>query len=554
MTSAPSPGGPSWQREPATSTPPADRPASSSFFRWVRGLDITRAPDRWVGGVSGGVARRTGLDLALVRGLIVILAVFGGIGVLLYGLAWALLPEPDGRIHVEQAGRGSWTSGLTGAAVLVAIGLWRPNLPFLGDGGAGGLLWTLFWIGAVVLFVYWIVNRSANGPAVAATTPAGGTRGFGRDTDPSEPHGWSGPVPFDSAPAPFGPPGADTPPPAERTAATVSADAPTGGATEPTTTSTTPEWNDGDQGGAGAMHQTSERATTPLPPYSAALTQPLPAASSLPYDSRQESWSGSPSSWTGPSSPYPAPASGGAGAPPSASTSRAGRPRPARPSGSVTALLIGGAIIVAATLLALDYVDVLELANPAVVALAGSAIVLALGVIALGASGRTSGVVGLAAALATISALLSSFTVLGGDWIVAQESRTTATSLRDASAGYSIMAAHTTIDLSELPRPSTDLTVPLTSLASAVTVVVPDDTPVEIRTRMALGNAGAASEAPPGGSRSEFTDREGVLQLGNGELNPDAAGSALILDVRGALSEVSIVTAPSTSTSTGDTP
>src|SRR5919205_1495461 len=101
-------GGPPWQDRSMTSEPSVNpsgepsgspggsgsRPAGNSFFAWLRGLGIVRGEDRWIGGVASGVARRTGLDPILVRGLFILLAVFGGIGVLLYGAAWALLPEP----------------------------------------------------------------------------------------------------------------------------------------------------------------------------------------------------------------------------------------------------------------------------------------------------------------------------------------------------------------------------------------------------------------------------------------------------------------------------
>lgn len=586
MTSAPTPGGPSWQQKPAAPNP-AERPASSSFFRWVRGLDITRAPDRWVGGVAGGVAHRTGLDLALVRGLIVVLAVFGGIGVLLYGLAWALLPEPDGRIHVEQAGRGSWTSGLTGAAALVAIGLWRPNLPLLGDGGGGGgLLWTLFWIGAVVLFVYWIVNRSAG--QARPGRPAGGPGGpGGPGNGPTPPFG---PTPF--GPTPFGPT-APPAPPAPGAPGSTGPDGGTaggpvdeaggghddGGHAAPTpgpvsgSASALPYGDqDGDQGnddehadgrGTGLQHESTHR-TAPLPHQSAPLTQPYP----MPYRPGQDSWSAYPSAYSEPLSTGSSTGSAFTG---SAFTGQAAsaikvRPeRPARPSGSVTALLIGGAVVVAAVLLVLDYAAVLDLPNPAVIALASAAVVLALGVVALGVQGRTSGLVGLTAALATIGALGASFTVVGGAWIVAQHTRTTPASLEAASGGYSVLAAQTTIDLTDLPTPTRDVVVPVNSLVSDVTVIVPEDVPVEVRTRMALGDADARGASTGTGTPSPVVRNDGgVLQVSNGDLNPEATGAALVLDVRGALSDVSIITEAgadgsstprtSTSTPTGDIP
>jgi len=50
--------------------------------------------DRWIAGVCGGIAARTGLDVNLVRVLAVLLAVFGHlVGLIAYLAAWALVPE-----------------------------------------------------------------------------------------------------------------------------------------------------------------------------------------------------------------------------------------------------------------------------------------------------------------------------------------------------------------------------------------------------------------------------------------------------------------------------
>ncbi|KQO03767.1 hypothetical protein ASF21_05895 [Arthrobacter sp. Leaf234] len=637
MTSAPTPGGPSWQHEPAA--PTAGPPASSSFFRWIRGLDITRAPDRWVGGVSGGIARRTGLDQALVRGLILILSVFGGIGVLLYGLAWALLPEPDGRIHVEQAGRGSWTSGLTGAAALVAIGLLRPNIPLFGDGGTGGLLWTLFWIGAVVLFVYWIVNRNSGkgrpggpgfqgpgaGPASGgpgAGGPGSGEPGFGGPgsggpgaggpgfggpgfggpgaggpgfggpgfgapgSGPSQPFGPApsnsaasgsapagppptGPVPI--APHPDGPESAAASGAAPDTTDTgPSGSTPSGAASFSTAPGAAPGTGTGSlirSGGAAPVAtegddpvtEDHDDRTVPLPYRPDTLTRSLPGPFPYAADTAGPGWTG-----PGSSAPFPAPSAAGPGTGPVAL--RAPRPvriRPSRPSGPATALLIGGALVVAAAVLAADYLGALAVTDAAVVACAAAAVVLALGVIVLGLRGRTSGLVGVAATLTLLGGLIASFSVMGGTWIVAQESRTAPAALAGAADGYSILAAQSTIDLSDVRRPTRDVVVPVNALVSEVTVIVPGDIPVEVRSRMALGAAEARGTAVDDAAAPEFRSDGGVLQLDNRDLNPDASGPAIVLDVRGALSDVTIVTAspsdspaPGTSapTPTGDTP
>lgn len=88
-----------------------ERPApAANFFNRIRSWGIVRTEDRWLGGVSAGIAHRFGLDPALVRVLFILLAFFGG-GVLVYGLGWLFLPEQrDGRIAVQDVMRGSFSS------------------------------------------------------------------------------------------------------------------------------------------------------------------------------------------------------------------------------------------------------------------------------------------------------------------------------------------------------------------------------------------------------------------------------------------------------------
>ena len=96
---------------------------STDFFTWIRSHGVQRGRDRWIGGVSSGIAQRMGIDPLIVRGIFIVLTLFAGIGVLLYGLAWAFLPEPDGRIHVQEAGAGRWSTGMTGALITTVVGL-----------------------------------------------------------------------------------------------------------------------------------------------------------------------------------------------------------------------------------------------------------------------------------------------------------------------------------------------------------------------------------------------------------------------------------------------
>jgi phage shock protein PspC (stress-responsive transcriptional regulator) len=172
-------------------TPPAGS-QPLNFFDWIRSQGIHRGRERWVGGVASGIAERFGVDPLIVRGILIVLTVFAGVGVLLYGIAWALLPEPDGRIHVQEAVAGRWSSGMTGALITAVIGF-----PSLGAGvwgwdryGFGGFIWTVFWVGGVIYLIYYLTqrNKSRNGAAPMSSSPqSGGPAVPGSPADPAAP-------------------------------------------------------------------------------------------------------------------------------------------------------------------------------------------------------------------------------------------------------------------------------------------------------------------------------------------------------------------------------
>jgi len=106
------------------------------FYDAVRGWGAVRGSDRWVAGVCGGLGRRFGLDPLVVRGAFVLLALMGGVGLLLYGLGWALLPDAAGRIEAEAARHGDVSASLVAAGALVLLDL------LLGNGLLGlGWIW-----------------------------------------------------------------------------------------------------------------------------------------------------------------------------------------------------------------------------------------------------------------------------------------------------------------------------------------------------------------------------------------------------------------------------
>lgn len=152
--------------QPAPSAQPGP---AASFFDSLRRAGIVRTEERWIGGVAGGLARRLGVDPVLVRCAWIVLAVLTGLGPLLYGLAWAFLPEErDGRIHTQQALDGDVSAGLAGAIAMTVAGLGTVDsgvgLSAVWAGSALGaltfsLLWPVLWITLAVVVVL-LVARS----------------------------------------------------------------------------------------------------------------------------------------------------------------------------------------------------------------------------------------------------------------------------------------------------------------------------------------------------------------------------------------------------------
>lgn len=141
---------------PADPGPPPPRPAglptgSDRFFSWVRGLGIVRA-DAWLGGVCGGLAARLRIDPIIVRGIFVVAALIGFPALLVYAIAWALLPDTDGRIHLRELFHGRFDPAMVGILIVTVVSfvpvvpwLWNvmlwPLAATFGGGGYPPVLW-----------------------------------------------------------------------------------------------------------------------------------------------------------------------------------------------------------------------------------------------------------------------------------------------------------------------------------------------------------------------------------------------------------------------------
>jgi phage shock protein PspC (stress-responsive transcriptional regulator) len=163
--------------------PSAPQAAPPRAYPPLNALRRSRS-DRKLFGVAGGLGRYAGVDPLIFRILFVVLAVFGGSGILLYALAWLLIPdegqdESEGQRLVRGHTDGSTVSTVVAGVVVLILGL-----VFMGtvlDTGPGlGGLGALVVVGVIVAL---LLNRGQRpGPEQAQTGPT-----YGPVPPPQEP-------------------------------------------------------------------------------------------------------------------------------------------------------------------------------------------------------------------------------------------------------------------------------------------------------------------------------------------------------------------------------
>lgn len=156
---------------PADLAPPRAPRRSDRFFAWIVGLGVVRA-DGWIGGVAGGVAARLRIDPLIVRGILVVATLFGLPMLFVYAVAWALLPDQEGRIHLRGALRGRFDPalfGILGAAVLSlapTTGILILAVPLLGLADLPALLLLALALGVLgvllTAFLLFLIVRAAH--------------------------------------------------------------------------------------------------------------------------------------------------------------------------------------------------------------------------------------------------------------------------------------------------------------------------------------------------------------------------------------------------------
>lgn len=75
----------------------------NSLFRSIRRIRFRRGPQRLLGGIAGGIANRFGINVWLVRLLVLLSFLLPVVGVVLYLVVWIVTPWQDGSIPLEQS-------------------------------------------------------------------------------------------------------------------------------------------------------------------------------------------------------------------------------------------------------------------------------------------------------------------------------------------------------------------------------------------------------------------------------------------------------------------
>lgn len=123
-----------------------------------------------IAGVCSGFAYRLGIDPNVVRIVVIVLAIFGGAGVLLYVLGWLMLTEErTGRSLAERAVRGGAPDGVGSVllAVFLAIVAVAFALVVVGENWFGlTVLVVALGVGALLL------SRTSGAPVGSTSSPA----------------------------------------------------------------------------------------------------------------------------------------------------------------------------------------------------------------------------------------------------------------------------------------------------------------------------------------------------------------------------------------------
>lgn len=422
------------------------------FFGWLREIDVRRdTEDKWLAGVCSGIANRLGVDPLVIRAALVVLTLLGGIGVTLYLIAWAFIPNDREEIVAE---RGLRHGDFWGIAILVLIALSLVGGTGVFDGNGWGLWW-LWWIVIAVAVVIWLANRSRHDEATRQQMAAWGQQAgqWGQQAG-AQAAAWGQDVGQKAAAWGRGDTAAQ--PPTGRPAAGPMPYAPSGP-------------------GAGAP--TGPGAGGPVP---SGATRPGTTAGQGPALP-----SGAPGGPTGPGGP------GGPGryVPPPAPAARP--PLPPRPrhrsAGFLAAVVVSGLALCAYGLTVWAHGALDWSGDARVLGLASALAVFGVAVLGMGLAGFRAGFTGFIAVVLAITTWFASLVPglqIGGG-VGDREWRPLGTT---SSESFSLGAGSANLRLGDYPtNPATQGTVNASIGAGELRIYVPSDLTVEIRSNVNVG-------------------------------------------------------------------
>jgi phage shock protein PspC (stress-responsive transcriptional regulator) len=401
------------------------------FFGWIRSVDLRRdGDDKWLAGVCSGIATRLGVDPIVIRAVLVLLVVLGGVGITVYLIAWAFLPNNREEIIAEKALRDG---DVLGIILLVVIGLSLiGGAGLTGDNSGLGWVW---WVVVPIGLVVWLVTRNRDGHKnrVASGQPA------------------------------YGPPPASYVPPSAPYAAAPSpyaASAPVPYAPQPTSSA-------------------DQAQPSPLSDHPTSQTQEHAAVSTTTYAPAP-----------GATAPVATPPGGGYGPPPTPVPPRPRPPKaPRRRSGGFVATLLVGGLALAAYGAMLSIHDAANWSgSDETVALAAALAVLGLGTLVLGLLGRRAGFTGFLAvvlALVTWTASVVPDVTFGGGI----GERTWRPSTTDTTERYRLSIGSAELDLENAPdNPGTAREIEARVGIGELRIYIPENLTVEVRSSVGAGD------------------------------------------------------------------
>jgi phage shock protein PspC (stress-responsive transcriptional regulator) len=176
--------------------------SNTSFWESLGGLGVRRDRTRgWVGGVCVGIADRLRVDPLLIRALAVVLLFTGGVGLIIYLVAWLLLPDTEGRVMLREAGNGN-----VGAIALIVI---LAVVMFSGLSFSDGPFWMGGWLFPAVLIALvaiWLANRGGTDHGARSTVAGHEPMAHAAPAGPADLSAQGGTMSTTYAPSPTIPP------------------------------------------------------------------------------------------------------------------------------------------------------------------------------------------------------------------------------------------------------------------------------------------------------------------------------------------------------------